>query len=136
MTPKQENIVHLISHHTTSDIINTWCERIYAFNIDQGWYSDPTTGNRIERNVGEMLMLAVSELAEGMEGYRKNLMDNHLPHRKMIEVELADVLIRVFDTAGYLGLDLGGAFTEKFRYNAMREDHKIENRAKHDGKKF
>ncbi|XUM19805.1 hypothetical protein ACRAVF_19255 [Bradyrhizobium oligotrophicum S58] len=41
-------------------------------------------------------MLIVSEIAEAMEGERKSLMDDHLPHRKMVEVELADTLILHF----------------------------------------
>ena len=39
-------------------------------------------------------MLTISEIAEAMEGERKNLMDDHLPHRKMAEVEIADAYIR------------------------------------------
>lgn len=51
-------------------------------------------------------MLFVSEVAEAMEGERKNLMDDKLPHRRMAEVEIADVLIRVFDYAGGFRHDL------------------------------
>ncbi len=40
-----------------------------------------------------------------MEGERKDLMDDKLPHRKMAEVELADALIRIFDYAGAYGYD-------------------------------
>lgn len=63
------------------------------------------------RDDGEMLFLAVSELAESMEGHRKSkpghpVMDDHLPHRVMAEVELADFLIRMFDTAGGRDWDL------------------------------
>ena len=109
---------------------------IYAQNVSAGWYSDPQTGDRIERNVGEMLALIHSEVSEALEGYRKNLMDDHLPHRKMIEVELADAVIRICDLAGYLGLDLASAVNEKRAYNANRADHKLENRIKDGGKAF
>ena len=34
-----------------------------------------------------------------MEGARKDLMDTHLKHRSMMEVELADAIIRIFDLA-------------------------------------
>jgi NTP pyrophosphatase (non-canonical NTP hydrolase) len=54
----------------------------------------------------------------------------------MIEVELADAVIRIADLCGSMGLDLGGAITEKMEYNAKREDHKIENRKLDNGKKF
>ncbi len=95
-----------------------------------GWWSNTT-----ERDVPRLLMLCVSELAEAMEGDRKNLMDDHLPSRKMLEVELADCVIRIFDMAGGLKLDVAGAITEKLLYNTTREDHKPEVRAD-NGKQY
>ncbi|MNG35486.1 hypothetical protein D3C84_1222390 [compost metagenome] len=67
---------------------------------------------------------------------RKNRDDEHLPHRKSVEVELADTLIRIFDFAGARNLDLAGAVIEKLAYNQRRADHKPEARAQADGKKF
>lgn len=81
-------------------------------------------------------MLVVSEVAEAMEGERKNLMDDHIPHRKMAEVELSDALIRIFDYAGGFGYDLQGAFEDKMKYNASRKDHSAEARKADGGKKF
>jgi hypothetical protein len=83
-----------------------------------------------------MLCLIHSEISEAMEGYRKNLMDDHLPHRPMIEVELADAMIRIGDLAEGLGLDLGGAVAEKLAFNARRADHKPEARRAAGGKAF
>ena len=71
-----------------------------------------------------------------MEGYRKSLMDDKLPNRPMLEVELADAVIRIFDLCGALGFDMQGAIYEKLDFNKTREDHKIENRMKEGGKKF
>jgi NTP pyrophosphatase (non-canonical NTP hydrolase) len=82
------------------------------------------------------LCLIHSEISEAMEGDRKNKMDDHLPHRPMREVELADALIRICDLAGAYGLDLGGAVAEKMAYNANRLDHKPENRAAAGGKTY
>ena len=104
-----------------------------------GWWNDLETGAPlIDRPhvVGEKLMLVVSEVAEAMEGHRKNLADDKLPHRPMIEVELADAVIRIADLAGALGLDLGGAIAEKMEYNRNRPDHKPENRKAEGGKKY
>ena len=63
-------------------------------------------------------------------------MDRHLPHRKGIEVELADAIIRICDLAGALDLDLSAAIYEKLEYNRNRADHKIENRKSQGGKKY
>ena len=82
-------------------------------------------------------MLAVSELAEAMEGARKGLKDDKLPDCEMLEVELADCAIRVFDLAGALGYNnFGGTLARKMQFNATRADHKVENRAAEGGKKF
>lgn len=109
-------------------------ERVHAGN--DRWWRDLHTGERISRNVGELLMLTVSEIAEAMEGHRKSLTDAHLPHRTSIEVELADAVIRIFDIAGGLGLDLAGAFEDKLAYNATRADHTREARLAAGGKAY
>jgi NTP pyrophosphatase (non-canonical NTP hydrolase) len=114
--------------------LNWLAEAVHRNNAT--WWHDPATGERLNRNKGEMLMLIVSEISEAMEGERKDLMDDHLPHRKMAEVELADALIRIFDYAGAHSYDLQGAFDEKMAYNAQRSDHKPENRLKQGGKKW
>lgn len=103
-----------------------------AYN--NGWWHDPKTGEPLIRPVPELLCLVHSEISEALEGFRKNQMDDHLPHRKMLEVELADAVIRIFDMAGGLGLDLAGALVEKLDYNDKRADHKPENRVKDGGK--
>ena len=85
--------------------LNDFANEVHADN--QHWWHDPATGVKLDRNFKEMLMLVVSEIAECMEGERKNLMDDHLPHRRMAEVELADAVIRLADIAGSrLGVDL------------------------------
>ena len=98
------------------------------------WFRED--GSPIKRNKGELIALMHSELSEALEGVRKLLPDDHLPHRVAEEVELADLLIRVFDYAGAFGLDLEGAYREKMAYNASRMDHRRETRAAEGGKKF
>jgi NTP pyrophosphatase (non-canonical NTP hydrolase) len=111
----------------------------YAIEVhkaNQQWWIDLKTGLRKERNIGELLMLCVSELAEAMEGDRKNLPDDKLPHRAMFDVELVDCLIRIFDIAGSRGVDLETIYIEKMKFNSEREDHKAANRIKEHGKKY
>lgn len=86
--------------------------------------------------VSQKLCLTHSEVSEAMEGHRKGLMDDKLPHRAMIEVELADAIIRIADLAGALNLDLGGAVQEKLEFNRHRPDHKLENRIAEGGKAY
>lgn len=104
-------------------------QQIHQNNVDAVWWDSP-------REKGTLLCLIHSEISEAMEGERKDLMDDHLPHRKMAEVELADAIIRILDYAGAFGYDIEGAINEKLEYNKYRADHKRENRSKNGGKKF
>lgn len=74
-----------------------YANKIYEHNKSVGWWDDP------HRCLYECLQLVSTEVSEATEGERKNLMDDHLPARKMGEVELADALIRTLDLAGRLG---------------------------------
>ena len=127
--------------------IETLQENIHQGNVEAGWWTDLDTLQSLAEEcrirtrfgkalVAEKLALIHSEISEAMEGARKNLMDDKLPHRKMIEVELADAMIRILDLAGALQLDLAGAMQEKSAYNAVREDHKVENRKAEGGKSY
>jgi NTP pyrophosphatase (non-canonical NTP hydrolase) len=114
--------------------LNDYAETVHRAN--ERWWKDLETGESIKRNVGELLMLCVSELSEAMEGHRKNLMDDKLPHRPMFEVEIVDTLIRLFDIAKGFNIDLERVFQEKMTYNASRVDHTKEHRLSEHGKKY
>lgn len=133
--------------------VNALVQACHSASRNSGWWvhqssgtdlialiKNSPAGSLLERLgkalVAEKLCLGHSELSEAMEGHRKGLQDDKLPHRPMLEVELADALIRIADLAGALGLDLGGAVAEKMAYNATRADHKPEARAAAGGKAY
>lgn len=70
------------------------------------WWIDINTKMPLKRSKAQLLLLINTEIAEAVEGLRKDLWDDHLPHRKMVEVELADALIRIFDFCGGFGVKL------------------------------
>lgn len=116
--------------------INQLAELTHALNRQVGWWNeyDEMPEKYRKHFIAGKLALVHSEVSEGLEGFRKGLMDDHLPHRPMVEVEMADAIIRILDLAGAMGLDLGGAVAEKLYYNTQRPDHKLENREKDGGK--
>jgi len=74
--------------------INYLAGEVFEQNKAVGWWDD------MDRCIYQTLQLVSTEIAEATEGERKNLMDDHIPTRKMGEVELADALIRLLDLAG------------------------------------
>jgi len=70
-------------------------------------------GYILDRNNAELLMLIVSELGEACEALRKNNWDN-------FKEELADTMIRLFDMAEGLNIDLEKEILKKVEKNKKR----------------
>jgi len=66
-----------------------------------------------ERNIGEALMLVVTELAEAMEAYRHQDQEN-------FKEELADTFIRLLDLCGGLSIDIEDEIEKKSHTNKKR----------------
>lgn len=118
--------------------VNYLMDLCHTASKEAGWWNDGE-GKPLQANpfiFSNKLALIHSELSECLEGDRKGLADDKLPHRSMREVELADALIRLLDLAGAYDMDLGGAMVEKMEYNRTRLDHKIETRNGVNGKKY
>ena len=114
--------------------VNDLVSATHKASVDAGWWIGVDRSHPFL--VPTKLCLIHSEISEAMEGHRKGLPDDKLPHRSMLEVELADAMIRIADLAGALGLDLGGALVEKMAFNSTRADHKMESRTVTGGKAY
>ena len=110
-------------------------ESIHDGNVEKGFWDD-------ERQIGTLLMLIVSELAEAMEVHRKtgavatplysvvgalsSLEDEEF--KRAFEAnfkdtfwdEIADAIIRLLDLCGKYGVDIDRHVSYKLRYNSMR----------------
>lgn len=110
-----------------SNFVAAWREIesiLYAINVDKGFM---VPGQPVD--IGMQICLIHSEISEAVEAHRKDLYDDKLPNRKGLEVEFADAVIRVFNLAAHLGLDIPGALIEKTHFNSNRP-------FMHGGKKF
>lgn len=120
--------------------LTEWSKEIHKANCEKGFYDDP-------KNIGEILMLIVSEVSEALESHRKgisaekNLSDVHTTLKTIInhqndfqfkenfkplikdtfEDEIADTMIRCMDLCGYLNIDIQNHIEAKLRYNKTRE---------------
>jgi hypothetical protein len=94
----------------------------------QRWYVDES-GNPLPENIDRDLMLIVGEAVEAHEHYRHNdRFDDKLPHRRGVEAELADLIVRCLGLSARRGYDIGGTILDKLAFNASREDHSLEAR--------
>ncbi len=86
--------------------IKQWCEVCHSVAKEKGFWEK-------ERNIGEALMLIVTEIGEAMEGYRHQDQDN-------FREELADTFIRLFDLCGGLDIDIEAEIIKKAEKNKSR----------------
>lgn len=107
--------------------LNDYVEEVSAWCESKGWHDDMRSDH--PNSPGDLLMLCVTELAEAMEEVRDHHGLNEVyhdldkdgrPKPEGVPIELADVLIRVFDMAGRWDIDLEGAVRVKMAYNATR----------------
>lgn len=96
------------------ECVDDMAAKVYANAVAKGFWD-------ADRNDGEMIALMHSELSEALEGIRNgNPPDSHCPEFSGAEIELADVVIRIFDMCYARKWRLGEAIVAKMRFNAGR----------------
>lgn len=111
--------------------LNKSAELIYEGNKEKGFWEK-------DFNLGEKLMLVVSELGEALEASRKEkltpddakiaIRQGHIMDaanfqvfvKDTVEDEIADSIIRLLDLCGGLGIDIEGHIRNKVNYNLTR----------------
>lgn len=90
---------------------------VHELAVDKGWWEQG-----YDRNFGEQIALMHSELSEALESWRDDKpfvwFDGHKPEGAGIE--LADCVIRIFDTLYAKGYDVGTLIEIKHSYNSNR----------------
>lgn len=84
------------------EALRIFCNDVYQRNLKAGWWTDIETGLPKKRNLGELLILVVTELVEGYNAWAENANDDKLPEYPGLGVELGDALIRLGDLCGAL----------------------------------
>ena len=110
--------------------LTTAAKQIHEDNKQKGFWDK-------EREIGTLLMLVTSELAEALEADRKgryagkiaskNKEEGEFPQwfeknvKDTFEDEMADTVIRILDICGAMDIDLEWHINQKLKYNRSRE---------------
>ena len=86
--------------------LNELCAICHSIAVEKGFWDQ-------ERNIGEALMLIVTELAEAMEAHRIQDQEN-------FKEEIADSFIRLMDLCGGMKIDIEAEIEKKANKNKNR----------------
>ena len=83
---------------------------VHKYAIEKGWWEK-------DRPIPELLCLLHSEVSEALEAYRNNIQEGE---KGCLSEELADLVIRVWDMAEALGINIVEAVNKKHKFNLTR----------------
>lgn len=99
--------------------LNDLRDTVYEIAKAKGWWGLQVD---VPHLVAAKLALIHSEVSEALEEVRDGQMQTYVIEGKPmgLPIELADVIIRVLDLAGALGIDMDAAIRLKIDYNKTR----------------
>ncbi len=103
--------------------VKEWAEAVHRNARAKGWYDDVSTERVASIDwILSRLSLVHSEVSEAVESIRRGEPLSHLVHGKPegLGPELADVVIRVFDLAESLGINIEAEIATKHAFNTTR----------------
>jgi NTP pyrophosphatase (non-canonical NTP hydrolase) len=97
--------------------LKTLIEESHKTAVEKGWWDD-------SRSAGDIFMNIAAEVSEAWEEYRTGCSFIEIYYKDSkpegIAVELADVLIRIFDVCAKYDIPLEEALCAKMKYNKQR----------------
>lgn len=98
--------------------LNDYCEESWDVAYSKGWHA-------VYRSFGDLIALIHSEVSEALEAFRESgqvrLVSFVDGKPEGVPIELADVLIRIFDLCEDYEIDLETAYRIKTEYNKSRD---------------
>ncbi len=106
--------------------LNESAQVIFENNKEKGFWDE-------KRNIGELLMLVVTELSEALDAHQKGRFSSEIDENPIspelfketvkdtFEDEIADAVIRLLDLSAGLGINLEAHIRAKVAYNKTRE---------------
>ncbi len=96
--------------------LDEWDNIIHQINVANGWFAS-------DRTMGDDIALLHSEVSEAFEAFRNGNMNSNGTDgydSSAFGSELADIFIRLLDTAHRYNIDLPLEIRDKLIYNSMR----------------
>ncbi len=97
--------------------LSEMAEEVYAVNVANGWFEE-------DRTFGDDIALIITEVGEAFDAYRQSqfydVTDPRFGKPEGVGSELADILIRLLDTAKRRGINLDFEYRRKLEYNKTR----------------
>lgn len=122
MTPESLKIpMNIETHHINA--INEAAEFCYQNAVNKGFHEEDSQHTTVS-NFGRWTANLHGEVSELWEAAREGNLDHPCDKNcglTCAEEELADIVIRAFDTATAFGISIGDAIAKKHAYNQGRE---------------